>query len=469
MSLLSTIHISADRPPLLVDDVLLRIFCSCNIHVILTLSQSSRHFHDLAFSKQVWLAVLSDLQRRNFIDLLPGQQLNQLTSNELVNLAKRAVLGPRSWTDTSRPRIASQFILKSSITDPDNGNNIADENKAELLPGGQFLLFRHQETLECLTVQEGKHLWQYRGPWVNSNVQAFAAVVTDDGRACIIIVGIRTYALYGEDDELNQNYVEILHLDFSTGSATTLIRERVPKTIYDNAFSGLKICGDFAIAAVRHANYILVFKLSTRSYKPLADSTGLHLIDLIPGHVLLLTPNYALKTVEIWIWSIESLFESIEHSPRITDIAPVMKVAVEGVIVHQAYRLSVHPSPLWKDSSTLWVLVSSTRSNPPASLFHKYRISHPKGGLLSVNLVSTTKVDKAYPISDRLLNVSHAGNVEVFDNREEHFFSLTSPGEHIDIDLPDRGNYIHMSPYSGALTYVTNDVYDEKIFVNYYE
>ncbi|RDB28118.1 hypothetical protein Hypma_001468 [Hypsizygus marmoreus] len=457
MALLSTSHLSPDRPSL-VDDVLLRIFCSCDIHSILALSQSSRHFHNLALSKQVWLTVLSDLHRRNFIDLLPGQQLDQLSALELVNLARRTVRGPRSWTDPAGPLIAKQLVVKSSITDPDHPNNIGYLNEVKLLSGGRYILFQHQDTLECLAVEDGKHIWQYRGHWESFNVLKFAAEVVDEGKAVIIMVGIRTY-------DTKQNFVEILRLDFSTGSATTLIKEKTPKTTYDNVFSSMKICGDFAVTTVDNTLHILIFKLSTRSYKAMKDMDTSIVVDLIPGYLLHMT---SYKALEISIRSMEALFQSTAPKLHIKDITPVKIVTVAGPGINSDYVLSAHPSPLREDSSTLWVLTSSDQ---PKSSFYKYRILHPKTGPPSIELVATRDVNKAYPLSDEAINVSYAGNVEIFrySRQQEYFFSLASNGDHTNIDLPDRGTYIHMSPYSGALTYVTEDVWDEKIFVNYYE
>ncbi|RDB16906.1 hypothetical protein Hypma_002541 [Hypsizygus marmoreus] len=421
----------------LVADVLLYIFCYCDIRSILVLSQSSRHFHDIGFSKQVWLTLLSDLHRHNCIDLLPGQHLNQLLPKELVSLARRTVSGPPSWSDPSGTVVAHQVVLRSSITNPIHTGNRCLDRSTKLLSGGQFVLFQHQGTLECLSTDSGKHIWQYHGPVENVTVKSFAAEVVDEGQAAIIMVGVRT------SDHHKQNFVEILRLDLRTGSAKTLIQERTPETSYDNPFSGFKICGDFAIADVKKTDYILIFKLSAGLYKCLTEPLQCHDIDLIPGHLLVL-----------------------------------QTVTVESPPIEHAFRFTSLPSPLQEDLSTLWFFFSSTRIDVNWSLSHKYHMTHDrsKGTPLSIDLVAMYATDKTYPpdyfTTDALLNVSYSGHAEYFSrwSLEGRILSFASPDEDDDIpiDLPGRGQSAHLSPYSGALTYATEDDPDEKIFVNHY-
>ncbi|RDB16905.1 hypothetical protein Hypma_002540 [Hypsizygus marmoreus] len=460
-------YLSPDRP-LLVDDVLLQIFCFCDILSILVLSQSSHHFHDLAFSKQVWLTLLSDLHRRNFIDLLPEQHLNQLTSNELVDLAKRTVSGPRSWSCPAGPTITHQVVFTSSITNLEDPSNYYSNCGIRLLSGGQFVLFQHQATLECLSINGGKHVWQYRGSWEDYEVRSFAAEVVDEGQAVIIMVGVRI------SDQHRRNFVEILRLDLRMGSAKTLVLEPAPNTLDESPFTGFKICGDFAIANVQVADYILMFRLSTGTSKRF-KALGLQEIDLIPGHLLVLTPNptHVLATLELCVWSLDSLFESTVHNPLVTDISSISTVTIDAPI-NCAARLTSLPSPIHNDSSTLWICVKSTGRDQAGSLLHKYHISHAKGHPLSVELVATVKLDESHPTACYVripLNISYSGRAEFFNHssQQQRSFSFTSPDDDIPLDLPGCGYYIHMSSYSGALTYVTEHVWDERIYVNYYE
>jgi hypothetical protein len=55
------------------------------------MDQTCRHLHTLAFDKQVWLALMDDLEARLFLDRPPEQRLRDLTTTELINLAKRMV------------------------------------------------------------------------------------------------------------------------------------------------------------------------------------------------------------------------------------------------------------------------------------------------------------------------------------------------------------------------------------------
>lgn len=96
----------------LIDDIILRILSVCGIPEVYAISrvcipvfaspsalnslQTCKQLRTLALCKHVWLALVTVLQAGFFIDLAPGQQLIDLSVEELINLAKRAVLGPQS-------------------------------------------------------------------------------------------------------------------------------------------------------------------------------------------------------------------------------------------------------------------------------------------------------------------------------------------------------------------------------------
>jgi hypothetical protein len=185
-----------DIRTLLCDDILLNMLCLCDISTAISVSQTSKHFYILAFSKEVWLALISTLHARNFIDYVPGQQsFQELSTDALVDLAKRTVQGPRSWSvptyQNPGPGIARQLLLNVNLQPklPHLRLRLIDE--ARLLPGGQLVLFTNQGRLRCCSVTRNTPIWEYRGHWTSPfYVRDFSAEVIEDTKAVMIAVGI---------------------------------------------------------------------------------------------------------------------------------------------------------------------------------------------------------------------------------------------------------------------------------------
>ena len=146
----------------------------------------------LAFTKHVWLTLLGDAQARFFLDRRPESPLHQLSTMELVGLAKRMVQGPETWSHShsSGPLIARQIVLHPQIY---LGPGVLEwENEPKLLSGGQYVLFNSRRTLECWSVAEDRLIWTHQSEWQFATVLQFAAEVVDDGRAAVILICQRT-------------------------------------------------------------------------------------------------------------------------------------------------------------------------------------------------------------------------------------------------------------------------------------
>lgn len=84
---------------------------------------------------------MQDLDARMFLDMPPRQSLQDLSASELIDLAKRTVQGPETWSHHS-----SQVNLHPNI--PVGDDILHWENEAKLLPGGKWILFNNWHTLE---------------------------------------------------------------------------------------------------------------------------------------------------------------------------------------------------------------------------------------------------------------------------------------------------------------------------------
>ncbi|RDB28697.1 hypothetical protein Hypma_014903 [Hypsizygus marmoreus] len=455
---------SSARDLVLVDDVLLRILSLSDIPSVVLVGQTSRHFHNLAFSKQVWLALLSDLHARNFVDLIPGQRLHDLSTNELVDLAKRIVLGPRSWSSShpSGSTLAQQIAVKANVYG--GPGSLYWENCAHLLSGGQFCLFLKSKSLECWDLAQSKVVWIYQGNWPESWVTRFAIEVVEGGQKVIILVAVRVLA-----QPERENFVEVLNLDLSTGTSKTILSWRGPDSENDNSFSYCKICGDFGLLGfidLDLPSQVILLQISTESCVIL-DMPKKYSIDLLPAHLILMRPSLLSDSLEIVIWMMQALVNSNSQGEiftRIEDVAPAAVLTLPDP-QSNAFYLSSHLSPLCEDSSILWILTSSLQpsSRGEGLAIHKWHISHPKSKPLTLHPISSKSFpDIVYPMPTGLRNVSFAGYMKYHD----FIFSLAAcHRDGFRVDLPHHGDNIQISPYSGTLVYSTR----EKIVVNYYE
>jgi hypothetical protein len=141
----------------------------------------------------IWLRLISDLLARNFINIPPGQDLQGFSLDALINMAKRSIQGPASWSTSgsTQSRIAHQIFLYPIF--PFNAGAVGDDEIDEvmLLSGGQYVLFLHAERLRCWSVTDDQPIWDYpaqRSPADVISIQKFTAEVVDGGQAIVIVV-----------------------------------------------------------------------------------------------------------------------------------------------------------------------------------------------------------------------------------------------------------------------------------------
>jgi len=131
------------------------------------------------------------MNTRLFLDRSPGQCFHDLSTAELVALAKRIVQGPQTWSlsHASQPIVTHQHILHLK-----SEGVLYWENEAKLLPGGRHVLFNNWDVLECWSVAEDRLVWKHESLSEHARVQQFAAEVIDNGRAATIVICQRVYS-----------------------------------------------------------------------------------------------------------------------------------------------------------------------------------------------------------------------------------------------------------------------------------
>jgi len=184
----------------------------------------------------------------------------------------------------------------------------------------------------------------------------------------------------------------------------------------------------------------------------------------------------------ISVWSTQSLAEYwsptglMEHwkSVSLNDIPHFISQYIEWPASYPVdpVHLSVHESPFEEGLYTIWVYFRSEfKTTDCTILVSKYRLSlgsTSDASRPSCLQIFTTRVEGcANPTGD----ISYSGHTHIFDcvRRVQRVWALpelhaATNDTNNTVELRDVGDHVHVSTYSGALTYSTH----KAIFVNYY-
>jgi hypothetical protein len=141
-------------------------------------------FRRLTSSKQLWITLIEDLVERRLVDIPHSRFLIEHSTEELISLVKRTVLGPATWSLPHKsPTVAEEICLPPSLITAD---------QVELLFGGRHVLVHRDSPEWCL------ELWTVGADspfWTRTQaVDMHAAEIIDGGRS-VIIVTVSSYVL----------------------------------------------------------------------------------------------------------------------------------------------------------------------------------------------------------------------------------------------------------------------------------
>ena len=148
-----------------------------------SLNQTCKRLHALALSKALWIVLISDLRSQQVVDLARKERLEALSSAQLIDLAKRAVEGPISWSSSfdACPVILHRQTLQL---------NVAAEEPSLLL-GGRYLLCQTPVTVMCWELEEKKLVWTYNDKKNDRmTVDCYAACHLEEESAVVIVVSL---------------------------------------------------------------------------------------------------------------------------------------------------------------------------------------------------------------------------------------------------------------------------------------
>ncbi|KAF7313935.1 F-box domain-containing protein [Mycena chlorophos] len=284
-------HLS-DLPP----ELVLCILRLSDVATILRVSETCRFLHNVVFDKSCWIDVVRDLQRRGIID--DPERVHEFSAEDLVQLVRRASLGPPSWIPSINPEPKGHSTLKSTQSTVPVPDPSAYWLSAKLLPGGRHILINSGGELSCNNVAEGACIWRYKSllPGNPSEIRVlefhFANEVGESGQHTILI------CLEGEHGD----YVDVVELDVAMGSHRVLLSARVPvsDTMSNGILCNPVVCGTLAAVGIhpdrslylivdlaQQLAFILEFQFDCRDDERDPDNAQqLFLLDLAPGYIV---------------------------------------------------------------------------------------------------------------------------------------------------------------------------------------
>ncbi|KAF7353550.1 hypothetical protein MSAN_01544900 [Mycena sanguinolenta] len=260
------------------EEVLLRIFCFCDIYTVLTLSAINKALRRIALAKQLWLSLVLDAMSRDALKLPPPnrEKLEYLSTPELIAAVKNAVAGPGSLWDSAPDESSS--LTMTTVRIPLDGMEHRPE--ARLLPGARYLLLHStsttQDTLYLYDV------WSARRVWYHLMLPCKMCEVDLVPGGAIARVCFVQWAVHP-----NTHTLHVEEVDLTTGASHELFNFSLGSIVF--AATPRAIVGDFLLVSVQHSRFInakLVLINWRASTFVSLNRNGLYYIQLIPGYIL---------------------------------------------------------------------------------------------------------------------------------------------------------------------------------------
>ncbi|KAJ7465994.1 hypothetical protein FB451DRAFT_418685 [Mycena latifolia] len=144
-------------------DVLLHVCTHLDVYTILSLSRIDKYFHGLVSAK-LWISVVRDLSSRYLIDPPAEENLEKLSTAELIQQVKRGVSGPLTWSPASSmpPTLCRQIELSLESL-------WGESSRVDFLPEGRHIVFYKQTStfsraVECWDVHRARRVWGWASP-----------------------------------------------------------------------------------------------------------------------------------------------------------------------------------------------------------------------------------------------------------------------------------------------------------------
>ncbi|KAJ7682211.1 hypothetical protein DFH06DRAFT_1160496 [Mycena polygramma] len=475
----------------LVEDVLLLILAECDILDVLAIGAASKYLHRLACSHDMWALLVTNLAKRGFIDRQPDD-FEDLNTEQLVSLVKKPLRGPQTWAADSTKSLVQRSVnmfgklVRKLSAKPPAGESrrivlhpeIATgpgmqfkQNIAKLLPGGEFVLFLNSARLECWNVLQDRLVWKHTPTMDQVNVRDFDAELV--GHQLVILTCQRERGGHVP----GKTFLEVCTLDTNSGLSCLELVTRVAgvaDAAVDSPHWGCSVCGDVVAAYLYREHQVVLVNWRTHSQIVLETNTAhLHEFEsqfaLVPGFLvsaqrgstgkqrLAVTP-----VASLGFWEPTSILKEPAAHSKAADI-PVRiddAIALQGHLSLSWHRsLWVHHNPLRRGLYKVWLHTVVDRNDRLCS----YDLERRDGGM-SWRLVSSTPMSGRIGPSGLALS-GHAIGWHIGESGQMVFAPAHKDSGLRDIlKIDGRSNLVHLSSYSGALTYSTR----QEIVIVYY-
>ncbi|KAJ7106991.1 hypothetical protein C8R44DRAFT_858085 [Mycena epipterygia] len=493
------------------EDVVYHALSMCDIFSVICISQTSKYLHLLGLTPTVWRPLVEDLRNRGFIDRLSAADIRAMSTETLIAVVKRLVVGPVAWSppkiqSSPQPTSFSEMLAKlvrlrgqkAAVPDPPQiqpcGEIVLHPTIPPALPepsrttfkvlrGGKYALFCQVQAataLGCWRVADDSLLGVYYSALSTPRIFDFEAEVFDGGeRANIVIV------VYAETDNLG--FVEIIHWDFGTGKTELL--STTPCTNYQLCPSSPKICSGLAAVRVYPNNpwaemYVIIDWPAHQHCKIICPANvGFEFcMELIPGFFIVTArPSSPNLTTEIRVGSVASLSGSwvslpVEQHNTIEPLpfSSLSLVASNTVTPTDARiksgRLEVHESPLQRGTYRVWLSIPysvpgahDSGGSTHRALICSFNLSTLESGGSQFSWKQRSSVS-AVPTAcaDRIL---YSGHTQFEPNGIQKIFQPDNHSAPITLEMPEGTHLALLVPYSGTLAYFTM----QTIVLRYFE
>ncbi|KAJ7247389.1 hypothetical protein B0H12DRAFT_1235243 [Mycena haematopus] len=320
------------------DDILLNILALGDVYTVLAVSELSKHLQALTRAKQLWLSLIQDSTLRNILELRPStrDELEGLSTEELVGLVKRAVIGPPpEWPGPSSTRTPA-YVFDTYL----------DLHKdSRLLPGARYMALSSkrpkalsQRILSIYEVWSGRRVWNF----ATTDLTHSAVDLVPGGAIARVLLTIPVNPVGGG------GYLRVEEVDLITG-----VSHEVFALGFVTRFKSLSgIVGDFFLYPLpwewdEDIKMVLVnWRASTYVVLSYGTETNSAVI-LIPGYVVATHPNSAPPHQQLTVTALDAFSP---YWKPLTGISLLDQLSLGTIPITVQERLEYNGRPLGSTS-----------------------------------------------------------------------------------------------------------------------
>ncbi|KAJ7246513.1 hypothetical protein C8J57DRAFT_1675342 [Mycena rebaudengoi] len=392
------------------EDVLIYLLGLCDISSVVSISETNRYFHLLSIQAPVWVALVENLNINLLRDPPPDENLKNISTAELIRLAKCAARGPETWVSTySQPTISREIRIPCELFGLTNYYT----GRAQLLPGGEFVVITRLATVQCWHVATGRMIGAYDAQ-LSAHIHDFAVNIGDAGETVAVVLHTETFVAP------RRKVLEIVRFCLKSGVAENVVMLEAPRQTFNGGFwCDSDICGNFAaIVIFQNPGWGLFLMDRAEDAYILIGLTYRPQISLLSGHVVIATPGSA-HSIQLIVLNMRSLCAQwrplltlnwdLSNWTTLANITPLLSEILvldkEILLDNPIIRLSVYESPFHFGRYNIRVHAWNSPAPPrsPSSLGRLLRIvtanaskKLPRGVLFPCSLTLPSVLDTSH-------------------------------------------------------------------------